>query len=278
MKYLGSKRRIGPELCDVIFTDAVECMPWVEPFAGGLNMTNHVIARRKSPLLTDTLQISTVHLNELNPYIVALIKAYKSGWTIYDYAHPEIYEHDCPRYGVVIGPRVSEKLYYDIRNNMDNYPPEVVGFCMSNLSFGGVWGGTYAREGHRHKKNGGLDVKGGLTGNYTRSGNVSIKKSMKNWHWDDFQCGDYLHMKLPPPPAVIYCDPPYKNTAKYKDEFDHDIFYDWCRERTAEGYTVYISEYQMPDDFKLIKTIKTKVDFASQRKAPKFIEEYLFKV
>ena len=55
-----------------------------------------------------------------------------------------------------------------------------------------------------------------------------------------------------PKPCTIYCDPPYAGTTKYKDEFDHDKFYDWCRERKKEGHAVFISEYWMPDDFKCI--------------------------
>ena len=49
-----------------------------------------------------------------------------------------------------------------------------------------------------------------------------------------------------PDNAVVYCDIPYKQTSSYLSEFDHDKFYDWCRKQKA---TVFISEYQMPDDF-----------------------------
>lgn len=46
--------------------------------------------------------------------------------------------------------------------------------------------------------------------------------------------------------AVIYCDPPYKDTAEYAHgEFDHEAFYDWCE---AQTQPVYISEYSMPSD------------------------------
>jgi len=56
--------------------------------------------------------------------------------------------------------------------------------------------------------------------------------------------------------STIYCDPPYKDTASYKSEFDHDKFYEWCLQQK----NVYISEYQMPEeDFKCIwQTKKTK--------------------
>ena len=50
--------------------------------------------------------------------------------------------------------------------------------------------------------------------------------------------------------GIIYCDPPYKDTAdKSKDyadtSFDAEAFYSWCE---AQKLPVYISEYQMPED------------------------------
>ena len=46
--------------------------------------------------------------------------------------------------------------------------------------------------------------------------------------------------------SVIYCDPPYKDTAKYTVDFNHNEFYKWCRKQKE---LVIISEYTMPDDF-----------------------------
>ena len=49
--------------------------------------------------------------------------------------------------------------------------------------------------------------------------------------------------------SVIYCDPPYKDTNTYLDEFDHEKFYEWLRDCRKKNQQVFISEYQMPDDF-----------------------------
>ena len=46
--------------------------------------------------------------------------------------------------------------------------------------------------------------------------------------------------------SVIYCDPPYKDTAKYTVDFNHNEFYKWCRKQKE---LVIISEYNMPEDF-----------------------------
>ena len=51
--------------------------------------------------------------------------------------------------------------------------------------------------------------------------------------------------------SVIYCDPPYANSSKYKTgDFDHEGFWQWCREKAKYGHILIISEYAAPDDFK----------------------------
>ena len=49
--------------------------------------------------------------------------------------------------------------------------------------------------------------------------------------------------------SVIYCDPPYINTNTYLDDFNYDKFYEWLRKCREKNQQVFISEYQMPDDF-----------------------------
>lgn len=51
------------------------------------------------------------------------------------------------------------------------------------------------------------------------------------------------------PNSVIYCDPPYVNTAGYTRSFDHNRFWDWVRECP---HPVYISEYTAPSDMRII--------------------------
>jgi len=46
--------------------------------------------------------------------------------------------------------------------------------------------------------------------------------------------------------SVIYCDPPYKNTDDYFNDFDYSEFYEWLRKQSNK---VFISEYNMPNDF-----------------------------
>lgn len=62
---------------------------------------------------------------------------------------------------------------------------------------------------------------------------------------------DYRSLDIPAG-ALVYCDPPYKGTGGYGVEFDHEAFYDWCRGLSARGVSVFVSEYAMPDDFKVV--------------------------
>lgn len=53
--------------------------------------------------------------------------------------------------------------------------------------------------------------------------------------------------------AVIYADPPYRRTVGYLSDFDHEAFYEWCRNQ--KNLTI-ISEYSMPEDFTSIAEFK----------------------
>ena len=61
---------------------------------------------------------------------------------------------------------------------------------------------------------------------------------------------DYADVELPSPEdCVIYCDIPYKNTTSYTTgNFDYERFYKWCQEKTSEGYQIYVSSYELPED------------------------------
>ena len=61
--------------------------------------------------------------------------------------------------------------------------------------------------------------------------------------------------------SVIYCDPPYKETGTYLNDFDHEKFYSWLRTLKQQ---VFISEYQMPNDFHEVFSIKKRVSFSQK--------------
>lgn len=68
-----------------------------------------------------------------------------------------------------------------------------------------------------------------------------------------FKSCDYMDLEIPEK-SIIYCDIPYKGTKQYSTskDFNHDIFWNWCRQKSKDGHDVYVSEYNAPDDFKCI--------------------------
>lgn len=69
--------------------------------------------------------------------------------------------------------------------------------------------------------------------------------------------------------SVIYCDPPYINTSGYLDDFDHEKFYEWLRKCREKNQQVFISEYQMPNDFYEVFSIKKRVSFSQKQNTQK---------
>ena len=67
----------------------------------------------------------------------------------------------------------------------------------------------------------------------------------------EFLSSSYIDLEIPSN-SLIYCDPPYKGTTKYKDDFNHEIFWEWCRLMHEFGHVVFVSEYNAPKDFKSI--------------------------
>lgn len=89
-----------------------------------------------------------------------------------------------------------------------------------------------------------------------------------------FLCCSYDEIEIPKG-SIIYCDPPYTGTAKYKavDDFNHAEFWQWCREKCAEGHQVFVSEYNAPDDFVCIWQQELNVTVAKTGKHKKAIEK-----
>lgn len=86
----------------------------------------------------------------------------------------------------------------------------------------------------------------------TENINNTIKQipKLKGVEW---QTDDYWNIKIPDN-SLIYCDIPYFGTKQYSTSknFDYNKFYRWCKEMKKKGHTIFISEYNMPEDFKCI--------------------------
>lgn len=72
----------------------------------------------------------------------------------------------------------------------------------------------------------------------------------------------YTEVEIKGDRPLIYCDPPYENTAEYREGgFDHKAFYDWVMAQTCP---VYVSSYTVSDPrLKLVKSVNTRSLLAS---------------
>ena len=180
--------------------------------------------------------------NDSHKHLIALHKALQNGW--------------------LPPTEVSKETYYKVKNNQKKYSDEMIGFVGFLCSFGGKWWGGYA-----------ANKKGD---NYAERGSRVITKQASSLKEVEFICGNYLDLQIPDN-SLIYCDPPYEGTTAYKNKFNHVVFWQWCRERVKEGHTVFISEYNAPDDFKCVKTVehKTILDKNSQYKRVEKLFRYI---
>ena len=118
-----------------------------------------------------------------------------------------------------------------------------VGFA---LSFGGKWFGGWASN--KRKRD------------YVAGSYRSAVKQHTKLQDVVLICATYDRIIIPPS-SVVYCDPPYAQSTGYRCEFDHVSFWNWCREQSHCGHTVFVSEYTAPDDFVCVweKDIRMKL-------------------
>ena len=205
MKYMGSKNRIAKEILPIMLKERKQ-RTWVEPFVGGANIIDKV----------DGVRIG----NDNQEYVIALYKALQKGWK------PPM--------------EVSSDFFFEVENNKDNYPKELVGYLGTQLTFGCEWWGSFRRDNTGKRK-------------YDLEAYNNVIKQQPNLIGIQFVFGDYRDLEIPNN-SLIYCDPPYRGVRKYVGnvKFDSDIFWEWCRKRTNDGHIVFISEYEAPDDFECI--------------------------
>lgn len=237
MRYCGSKARFAKEIGNIILQNIDDNQTYVEPFCGGANMLAYINHNKK--IASDS-----------NDLIIAMWKAFQQG------KYPPV--------------SVSQETYYDIKNSYKNnrkkYPKWITGYVSNACSYGGKFFGGYARFNDKKNEN---HIKEAY------NGTIKQIKSFINLKTTKFINSSYDTLKLPKN-SVIYCDPPYSNTVGYKDKFDSDKFWQWCRNKVSEGHKVFISEYNAPEDFKCIWYQKKKDGMAQAKKRQEEKLEKLF--
>ena len=238
MKYMGSKRKLVNDLVPIFEQHNKQYKVYWEPFCGGLSTIQNVSGYN--------LKIAS----DLNPYLIAMWKGLQLGFdkpmeipkTLYD-EYRSLYHIDkrTENYDRAINLDWSIALEYGWGEYIQQL--FLIGWIGFMASFNGRFydGGYSGKSGKRdyvaEQINNTLKQIPYLKDIVFRHGSYS--------DFSDFAFGSH---------AVIYCDIPYKNTTPYgfNKNFDYDSFYVWCRKQQLLGNKVYISEYQMPEQFKCI--------------------------
>lgn len=215
MKYMGSKNRIAKHLLPIMLENR-NGRTWVEPFVGGANMIDKVEGKRIGA--------------DFNEYLIAMWKELQNGWTPPDF--------------------VSEEDWRDVKEQMENkYEKHYIAFVRLGCSFGADWNGGYARNVRKDKHN--AELLNSTTKSYCGQSKRNILKQLPNLKGVEFIHSSYQDLEIPLN-SLIYCDPPYEGTTKYKDDFNHVDFWEWCRTKAKQGHLVYVSEYNAPSDFECV--------------------------
>lgn len=169
--------------------------------------------------MIDKIKCDNKYGCDIHKYLISLLK------------HAQISTNDFPN-------TITEDEYNYIKNNRDNYENWYIGLVGFVCSYGSKWFDTYARGNDKR------DRQNEAIRNLIKQS--QSLKGIKFKHCSFQDINDNISN------YVIYCDPPYRNTAKYETkEFPYEEFYDWCR-RMSKNNIVLISEYNMPDDFECI--------------------------
>ena len=93
----------------------------------------------------------------------------------------------------------------------------------------------------------------------------------------EFMCGDYGDIDIVPG-DVVYVDPPYKGTKQYaySRNFDYERLYSWMRDLKRKGAKVFMSEYEAPDDFRVVWENDMKTCLNPTK--TKIVKEKLFEI
>lgn len=214
LRYMGGKTRIAKDISRTIYEyKSNKHKRYLEPFFGGGSLAPY----------TQTFGLNR-YASDINEDLILMYQALQSGW---------------------IPPKeITESLYKELKYSQPSALRGYVGFSMS---FGGIWFGGYARD-KQNKRNFAQESYKRIIAGLPYIQDIHFK------HKDVFTFNNIHEVDL------VYADPPYANTFRSTshhsgystDNFNHEAFWNVVRSWSNSGATVLISEYEAPDDFKIV--------------------------
>lgn len=224
---MGSKVRFYKEILQIILKDRTKEQFYVEPFAGGMNVICEVSGSRIA--------------NDNNKYLIAMWRGLMSGREILSEIPKDIYDKARIEYNTGISIEFDD-------------------FLIGYIGFMGSANGRFFDGGYSGKSN----TKTGTIRDYIKESISNIKKQipkMTNVHLEN---KDYTELQIPNN-SIIYCDIPYRGTKQYSTSkhFIYEIFWNWVRELSKQGHSVFVSEYNAPEDFECVWKKEAKSSLSS---------------
>jgi DNA adenine methylase len=218
MRYMGSKSRVPLPL--EILINRKPGQLYVEPFVGSGSVITTVVPNL---YLEDGPRLGA----DKNPYVIAMLQALQSGWKA-----PE---------------NVTEAEYKELTVSYRSgvIPDDLIerarmGFIGCACSFGGIFfHGCFAKDSIG-------------TINYAAQACRSLP-TVEELVGIEFRVSDYVDLEIPDG-SLVYCDPPYESTSKYRYVIDHAVFWKWCSALVNRNCSVFVSSYEesIPVDWRII--------------------------
>lgn len=243
--YHGGKQRIGKKIAQVIYDESIDIEDeydfvikgYCEPFCGMLGVFYNI------PELFDDDMLK-YKAGDVNKSIIMMWKDAQNGW---------------------VPPTTSSETVY---NKLKTAPDSAMrGYIGHQYSFGGQFFNGYAPKYGKTKSSQQASKRIQL-----------IATTLKNTSFSNKTYTQYSNLKG----YIIYCDPPYdKSVKRYystnnnKLVFDHNKFWDWCRDM-AKNNIIFVSSYDAPKDFELVFSSYHKLTGIGSGKNDKRRTEKLF--
>jgi len=238
MVYIGSKNRLSKDIIKFIEPYYNDKVNYYEPFVGGANMIDKIPKNVFKNIIG----------NDFNKYLIALLNYMKTDNEIeYEFIEKEDWYNNY--------------LYPFREGKLDGkYKDWYIGYIGFTKTFSSKFMKGYCGKNKDLK-----DIQRGPHNN--------ILKQRENIKHIKFIYGDYKDMIIENN-SVVYLDPPYSNTIKYEVDIFHEEFYEWCRNLVNnKNCIVFVSEYNMPEDFECIFEKEYKQTLSANGKTTKAVEK-----
>lgn len=218
MKYMGSKSKIAKYIVPIIeeYISKFNICTYVEPFVGGANIIDKIHCEKRIGA-------------DINEYLIAL------------YQNKE---------KVCYLPYVDKKLYSEVRNAYNKKDYSVYEkWYIGAVGFLASYNGRFFDGGYSGLRT----IANGTTRDYYNEARKNFLEQIDLLKGVNFISGSYNMSCGQFNNALIYCDPPYRNTKQYgvSKYFDSESFWTWCR-GMAKNNIVLVSEQTAPSDIKCI--------------------------